>query len=89
LAAQTTVIEPTKAVVTRTLAVFAVRELKPFDEMVLGAVLAKATDLYQAGERDLFFCDKNTRDFDPTNRPLLEAEYKGCGLTFKDSFVVP
>jgi hypothetical protein len=31
----------------------------------------------------------NTSDFDPTNQPKLEAEYKPCGLTFLTSFDVP
>lgn len=89
LAAQTSVIEPTKPVVTRTLTLFSVKSLKPFDEMVLGAVLTKAEELYQAGERELFFCDKNTRDFEPTNRPALDGAYRRCGLAYKSGFVVP
>jgi len=89
LAARTELIEPTKAVVTRTLGLFAVRSLKAFDEMVLGAVLTKAQELHAAGERNLFFCNKNKKDFAPTNQPALEAEYRSCGLDYRDEFVVP
>jgi predicted nucleic acid-binding protein len=89
LAARTEIIEPTKAVITKTLSVFSVKRLKPFDEMVLGAVLTKAAVLKAAGEQDIFFCDLNTKDFDPANRPALAAEYTACGITFKPSFVVP
>jgi len=46
-------IDPTPPVIARTLQVFKVKSLKPFDEMVLGAVLSKATDLYAANEREL------------------------------------
>lgn len=42
LAARTTVIPPSQAVVQRTLTLFPIKSLLPFDEMVLGAVLAQA-----------------------------------------------
>jgi hypothetical protein len=89
LAAKAEIIEPTKPVITKTLTVFRVKTLKPFDEMVLGAVLTKAADLKAAGETDIFFCDLNTKDFNPTNRPDLAAEYTAAGITYKPSFVVP
>lgn len=89
LAAQAQIIEPTRPVITKTLAVFNVKSLKPFDEMVLGAVLAKAEELHGNGERAIFFCNLNKKDFDPQNRPRLESEYSACGITFKSSFSAP
>jgi predicted nucleic acid-binding protein len=85
--AQMTRIDPSPAVVARTLQVFTVKTLKPFDEMVLGAVLAKATELYAAGERDLHFCEL---DGDlASQHPPLVAEYASCGLTVHQDFRVP
>lgn len=89
LAARAVVIEPTKPVVAKALSLFAVKTLKPFDEMVLAAVLTEAAQLHANGERDLYVCNKNTNDFDPVNRPLLKAEYDACGLTFLATFAVP
>ena len=70
--------------------------LPPFDEMVLGAVVAKAVDLHRNGERELFFCNLNKSDFSPLDsggmaitRPNLEGEYARCGLTYLSSFDVP
>lgn len=91
VAASTIVIEPTKEVINRTLKVFETRSLKPFDEMVLGAVIQTASELYAQNERDLWFCNLNTKDFeaDPGRRPALDAEYKACGLKYLASFDVP
>lgn len=89
LAAQATIIEPTRPVIAKTLQIFPVKSLKPFDEMVLGAVLVGASDLKAAGHRDIFFCNLNTKDFDPANRPDLAKEYAAAGITFKPSFAVP
>lgn len=80
-------IDPSPDVVARTLKVFAVKSLKPWDEMVLGAVLWKAGELHRAGERDLFFCEL---DGDLASRhPPLVAEYAACGLTVRQDFLVP
>jgi hypothetical protein len=89
VAARATIVEPSKSVVTKVLSLFAVKSLKPFDEMVLGAVLTKASELYQAGERDLWFCNLNKRDFDPANQPALAAEYAASALQFRASFAIP
>lgn len=91
LASKLEVIEPSKAVVARTMAIFPIKHLPPFDEMVLGAVLAQAESLFQASETDLWFCNLNVNDFDPernTNSGLA-AEYKRCGLNYLRSFDVP
>jgi hypothetical protein len=80
-------IDPSPAVVARTLRVFKVKSLKPFDEMVLGAVLSKATDLYAANERDLHFCDLDS-DLVSQHPPLV-AEYQSCGLAVHQDFRVP
>jgi hypothetical protein len=80
-------IDPSPAVVARTLQVFKIKSLKPFDEMVLGAVLSKATELYAANERDLYFCNLDT-DLASKHPPLV-AEYESCGLTVRQDFRVP
>jgi len=80
-------IDPSPAVVARTLQVFKVKSLKPFDEMVLGAVLSKATELYAANERELYFCDLDA-DLAGQHPPLV-AEYLSCGLTVRQDFRVP
>ncbi|AUX42882.1 uncharacterized protein SOCE26_043190 [Sorangium cellulosum] len=80
-------IDPSPAVIARTLQVFKIKSLKPFDEMVLGAVLSKATELYAANERDLHFCEL---DGDLASKhPPLVAEYLSCGLTVHQDFRVP
>jgi hypothetical protein len=68
---------------------FPIKSLPPFDEMVLGAVLAHAGALHAAGETDLFFCNLNTRDFEPTTANDLASAYAGAGLRYLDSFAVP
>ena len=82
-------IEPTAAVVRRTLSMFPIKSLPPFDEMVMGAVLSKADELNVLGETALYFCNLNRSDFDPTNRPTLDAEYRRLNLTYLDHFNVP
>lgn len=89
VAASATLIEPGKAVVQKVLSLFAVKSLRPFDEMVLGAVLTKAAEIHLQGESDLWFCNLNKNDFDPANQPGLTAEYGACGLRFLPSFAVP
>jgi len=85
--ARMTRIDPSPDVVARTLRVFTVKALKPFDEMVLGAVLAKATELFAAGEHDLVFCELD-RDLASQHPPLVN-EYAACGLTVLHDFEVP
>lgn len=70
--------------------------LPPFDEMVLGAVVAKSAELYRGGEREIYFCNLNKSDFSPYDgggmaitRPSIEAEYARCGLKYLASFDVP
>jgi predicted nucleic acid-binding protein len=83
------VIEPDKAVVEKTLNLFPVKSLPPFDEMVLGAVLVKAAEVNAGGASQLHFCNLNKKDFDPTNRPALAAEYSSCGLLYRSDFRIP
>lgn len=83
------VIEPTKDVVQKTLAIYPIKSLPPFDEMVLGAVLTRALALHQTGTQGLYFCNLNKKDFDPQNRPTLAAEYTACALTYLTTFQVP
>ncbi len=83
-----TIIEPSKAVIQKTMQLFPVKRLPPFDEMVLGAVLTEAANLYVAGERELFFCNANTKDFSPKESRALEAEYGKVGLSYLSDFNV-
>ena len=80
------VIHPSADVVERTIRVFAVKPLKPFDEMVLGAVLTKAAALQAAGETDLVFCELD-RDLASRHPPLV-LEYRACGLTVVSDLTV-
>lgn len=93
--ADMSIIPPSAEAVNQTLSVWTIKSLPPFDEMVMGSVLAKATELYRAGERELFFCNLNKSDFSPEDkgglaitRPELAAAYAACGLTYKPSFDV-
>lgn len=91
LANNVKVIEPSKEVVARTVGVFAIKSLPPFDEIVLGAVLAQADFLVAQGETDLWFCNLNTKDFEPNQKAVsgLDAEYKRLGLRYLPDFSVP
>lgn len=90
------IIPPSPDVVAETLRIWTVKNLPPFDEMVLGAVVAKAAELHGSGEREIYFCNLNKSDFSPHDRggmaiarPNLGAEYARCGLTYLASFDVP
>lgn len=89
------VIPPSPNAVEETLRIWQSKLLPPFDEMILGSVLAKAAELYD-GMNELFFCNLNKSDFSPLDRggnsvtrPNLGAEYARCGLVYLDSFEVP
>lgn len=86
---QMRVIEPTKEVVQKTLEMYPIKSLPPFDEMVLGAVLTKAQELFKSGETELFFCNLNKKDFDSAGRPNLAAEYAASGIQYVPGFNVP
>lgn len=91
------VIPPSPGAVNETLRIWQTKLLPPFDEMILGSVLAKAAELHSAdATRDLYFCNLNKSDFSPLDRggagvtrPSLEAAYARCGLRYLDSFEVP
>jgi hypothetical protein len=87
--AKMSVIEPTKEVILKTLSIYQVKSLQPFDEMIMGAVLTRAEELVRNGATDLFFCNLNKKDFDPTNRPELAAEYADRSMTYLSGFKVP
>lgn len=89
LAARLTVIPPSQDVVQRTLTLFPTKSLPPFDEMVLGAVLTHAEMLRARGDTELFYCNLNTKDFEPTTGNDLAAAYAISGLRYLDSFQVP
>jgi hypothetical protein len=87
-AAEVHIIEPSKSVIAKTLALFDTKSLKPFDEMMIGAVLAHAEELQKRGETDLHFCTLDKGDLGPKNRPKLADAYIACGLSFHDDFEV-
>jgi predicted nucleic acid-binding protein len=83
------VIEPSRAVIAKTLDLFDTKSLKPFDEMALGAILARAAELHAAGEHELFFCTLDKKDLGPSDgRPRLRDAYAACGLAFRSRFVL-
>ncbi|AUX42461.1 uncharacterized protein SOCE26_038940 [Sorangium cellulosum] len=82
-------VPPSQAVIQRTLSIFPVKSLPPFDEMVLGAVLTHAEALSARGETELFFCNLNAKDFEPTAGNELGNAYAASGLRYLDSFSVP
>ena len=51
--------------------------------------LLEALEIHTTGERSLWFCNLNTKDFDPANQPGLTDEYAASGLTYLSSFAVP
>jgi hypothetical protein len=83
------VIPPSEDVVRKTLSIYTIKSLSPFDEMIMGAVLAKAEELEKRGEQELFFCNLNKKDFAPDNTPRLDAEYKSLNITYQASFKIP
>lgn len=90
LAAQKmTIIPPSAEVVAKTMSLYPIKSLPPFDEMVLGAVLCHAAQLRSEGKADLYFCNANTKDFGPTNGNNLQREYASCGLIYLGDFNVP
>jgi len=86
LVASLEIIQPSERVIEKTMEVCDIKTLKPFDEMVLGAVLARAEELQQAGERDLHFCTLDKSDLGPANNPNLKLAYDQCGLIFHADF---
>lgn len=88
------IIPPSEDVVRSTLDLWKVKSLPPFDEMILGTVLARAEALYRDGERELYFCNLNKNDFSPSKgeemaRVGLKDAYTRCGLTYLTSFELP
>lgn len=89
LAGRLQIIPPSQDVVDTTLQLFDTKSLKPFDEMALGAILTRATDLHRLGERDLYFCTTDENDLGPSEgRPGLQAAYAACGLKFRSVFTL-
>jgi len=84
-----TVEPPSQAAVQMTLTLFTRKILPPFDEMVLGTVLDAASALCSAGQTDVWFCNLNKNDFEPTSGNELGAAYQNAGLKYLPSFEVP
>ncbi|HEX2872812.1 MAG TPA: hypothetical protein VHP33_16230 [Polyangiaceae bacterium] len=88
LARDVDILQPSPRAAQLTVDLFRRKALKPFDEMVLGAVLADAELRRAAGEGPLYLCNLNTRDFEPTSGNDLVAEYARVGLTYVSTFDV-
>lgn len=93
--ASVAVIEPSRAVVDRTLGLFKTKALPPFDEMILGAVLADAEALQAEARKekkqaDIWLCNLNKKDFMPKNsQATLVKEYQRLGIQYLADFSVP
>jgi hypothetical protein len=83
------IIPPSEHVVNSVMKLYDIKSLPPFDEMIMGAVLAKAEELFGCGERDFFFCNLNKRDFYPKENSALAAEYERLTIHYLPSFKVP
>jgi hypothetical protein len=83
------VLMPSDAAAQRIVDLFRRKSLKPFDEMILATVLADADARRARGETPLYFCNLNTRDFEPTPNNDLQHEYSRVGLTYLATFQVP
>ncbi|MEO7035369.1 MAG: hypothetical protein ABI548_15700 [Polyangiaceae bacterium] len=91
VAKQVEVLAPSAPATERTVDLFRRKSLKPFDELVLGAVLTDASDRHAIGESPVYFSNLNTRDFEPTTGNELAGEYQRSDLlTYRRStFDVP
>ncbi len=83
------VIPPSQGVVDKTMTLYPVKALPPFDEMVLGAVLHQAEWLKTAGHTEVYFCNKNTKDFAPTTGNQLATIYAQHNIHYLNTFEVP
>lgn len=82
------VIAPTRRAAELAIATNRQKRLNPFDEMMLGCVLADAEERKSAGESSFFFCDKD-KDFDPSAENGLLQEYQSRGISYLSHFKVP
>ncbi len=80
------IIKPTELVVAKTLSLFPQKQLTPFDEMILGAIMSRSERLHKEGKRDLHFCSLDKKAFDPANSVELKQAYTACGLVHHASF---
>lgn len=83
------IIPPSERVVNKVMGLYDIKSLPPFDEMIMGAVLAKAEELLNGGEQDFFFCNLNKSDFNPKGKSALADEYERLSITYLTSFKVP
>lgn len=63
------------------------KRMKPFDEAILGCVLADAE--LHASTVPKYFCNLNRRDFAPTIGNNLQRAYDDAGLIYLDHFGIP
>lgn len=82
------VIPPSEKATDFTLRLSRRKELKPFDEAILGCILADAQERRANGERDFVFCSTD-KDLRPTADNGLKTEYDGLGIRFLPGFALP
>lgn len=87
-AKQVHVIPPSERAIDFTLKLKRKKELKPFDEAILGCVLADAEMSRAIDSNRYFFCNLD-KDLRPTADNGLQAEYEEVGLTHLSNFEVP
>jgi hypothetical protein len=81
------IIEPMPNVINKTLTIFQKKLLAPFDEMILGAVLAHAAYLRQLDSNAIiYFATLNKRDFGTES---LLREYASVGIQYIEKFDIP
>lgn len=80
-------IKPSPDVIAKTLSIFKTKLLAPFDEMVLGAVLAQTEDLKKIDPTcKVYFASLNSKDF---GTEILLSEYKKVDLEYNKTFSIP
>ncbi len=82
------VIPPSERATDFTLRLSRRKELKPFDEAILGCILADAQERKEKGEGDFLFCTTD-KDLRPTADNGLGAEYDALGIRFRPGFALP
>jgi hypothetical protein len=89
LANQVNVLQPSKRASQLVVDVFRRKSLKPFDEMVMATVLADAEARNAVDPGPHYFCNLNTKDFEPTTGNELSTAYQSVGLKYLSTFEVP
>jgi len=87
LSRRVVLIPPSESATQRALEFSRTKRLKPFDEMIIGCVLADAGAQPQTQKK--YWCSTNTGDFRPGETNNLAGTYAAVGLTYLSDFEVP